>query len=1599
MTDQRDNPVYMTDAYLHGLLSAKDIAYVERMIDEDEVWKLAYQNAVQRFEAMQQVPVVEAPSGLIERTITQVNNKAQAQMHWRRGVRWTAAAAVAASILILFTLNVYYLNLAPNPYDLRVMGQSTLQGGTSGSIRIVLTNYESGAVVPDASVDVVLSNPRTGESVELVSFKTDATGSGNPRFDLPDWASGDYELKVVARGREGKEELTRTIKLTRSWKLMVSTDKPVYQPGQMIHCRSLALRKPDLKPIAGESVEFSVSDPKGNVILRKTGVTSEFGIASIDCALADEILHGAYTVRCKVGDTESANTVEVREYVLPKFRVEMELDRSYYLPGDVVYGKVDAGYFFGKPVAGARVEVEVGFAGAYKQTIQVPSLKTDADGAAAFEVRLPEKLFGREQDGGDARMTVWLKVTDSAGQAQTREISRLVTNRPLRVQVIPESGKLVRNVENRVYVITTYADGQPAQTRLAVTGVPYEVQTNSLGVATIHLTPMSRQLHLTVRATDEAGLSVQETKQLELGKANDDYIVRTDKAVYRGGETVSIEAVGSGNAPIFLDLIKDDQTLLTESIAIENGQGKYAFDLPAEMSGTIRVVTYRFGSAGLPVQKSRTIYVDQANEVRISAETDKQVYRPGETASLRLKLTGTDGSPIRGAISLAAVDESVFSVLTQSPGSEKTFFSLEQELLQPVYAIYHWSPSVFLTAKESDRRMLELALFASTAQKVGYSRDALLQQLVDEGMISPDMLDAIDSPYFEQALESLDGMVSEDVIAILRGESDGLYSLQTRTYPSKKQRIEAERRRGLNTINTLWSIIGVLVFIAFIYLLIVMLPGSGRRPTIVEFLLVVSIIALLVGILLPALGAARHSARSLVAMSELRQMAIGLESLEDRGAENQTTSASEQHVRVRQWFPETLLWRPELITDDRGVVQLDVPLADSITSWRLSASAVTADGRLGGETSALRVFQPFFVDLDLPVSMTRGDEVGLPIVVYNYLDKQQDVSITVSGGDWFEFLGDARFELLLEPGEVRSIHCPIRVMRVGNHEVEVRADGSDLSDAIRREIEVRPDGRKIEQVVNGSLDEPGRIKLDVPSDAIDGSVVAVVKLHPSSFSQVVEGLDAIFQRPYGCFEQTSSTTYPNVLALDYLRRMNKNAPGVEAKAQQYIHLGYQRLLGFEVAGGGFDWFGRPPANRTLTAYGLMEFQDMARVHDVDPELIKRTRRWLMQQRGRDGGWKHSGHRMHQDPASINYLELSTTAYIAWAVFQNDRTDAAQTRDYLLRHSANSINDPYTLALVANALLAIDPGGNDARPYLERLVREAQISSNGKFVFWNRHNNTPTTFYGMGRSGDIETTATALLALIKSGTRPDLTRGGLAWLVNRKDSLGTWHTTQATVLSLKALLAGTGKPLGDGKNRMVDVEVNGARVDTLALTAEESDVIRQINVSQYLKTGKNQVVLRERTDTACGYQVVLRYHVQDAALPKQKQPLSIDIAYDDSELEVGDVLSAKATVLNNQDDEAPMVILDLPVPAGFTVNRDAFDRAVKQNIISKYQVTPRSTIVYLRGLKPGTPLELEYQLQATMPVKITAPAPKVYEYYNPDTNGSGQTQRLIVLPRA
>ena len=107
-------------------------------------------------------------------------------------------------------------------------------------------------------------------------------------------------------------------------------------------------------------------------------------------------------------------------------------------------------------------------------------------------------------------------------------------------------------------------------------------------------------------------------------------------------------------------------------------------------------------------------------------------------------------------------------------------------------------------------------------------------------------------------------------------------------------------------------------------------------------------------------------------------------------------------------------------------------------------------------------------------------------------------------------------------------------------------------------------------------------------------------------------------------EQTSSTAYPNILVVDYVKKARVASPEILMKAEQYLNVGYQKLLTFERPGGGFDWWGSGEPLVWLSAYGLQEFSDMARVYPIDRGVLDRTQRWLMKQREADGTWSKIG---------------------------------------------------------------------------------------------------------------------------------------------------------------------------------------------------------------------------------------------------------------------------------------------------------------------------------------------------------------------------------------
>ncbi len=1595
------------DMYLHGLLSAAQAKEFRERCEALWEHRVALEEAVARRQALQNLPRVELPETLVRSTMARIE---QHDQHPISKAFWSVAA-VAAVLLACF--HVYSATYQPSPYDLLIFGQNEWIADSEASIRVRLVNRQTNQALAGVPVTIALSNDAAEQSgeVTLASFQTDHNGTGVPSLRIPAW-DGPCTLTCTATTPAGTEVVARPVKLKRSWQVMLTSDKPRYQPGQTIRLRCLAIRHPDRRVVAGQPVVFTVIDPKGNVIFKSREVSSRFGIASTDCGLADEIIQGSYQVRCAVGDSESELQLEVRNYVLPKIKLSVQLNKSFYQPGDLLRGTIEVDYTFGKPVAGGNVQIRATVVELNDQadraklplsrnTAELMEAKTDTQGQAEFEFRVPEIADRDWQDRQTMTLSFDITAQDSAGQRNEWTERTIITRSPIHIDLIPEQKTLATGIANKIYVYTTYADGRPAKTRVAISGLDQELSTSDLGIASFSLSPSDQTaIEKTIRAVDESGLIGRAEVTLRCDRPANSFLVRTGKAVYDGGDTIDFTIIGNGQEPVYIDLLKDGQTMLTRTVITSNGKGRCSLDLPPELFGTLEVVAYRFDGPAIPIRKSMLIYVRQANNLQIEIAADQPTYRPGDRAKLSFRLTDETGNRAPGALGLAAVDESVFAIGSSPSFAQTQYSRSEQQRLQSILARYPWSPK--LDAQGPEQTELERALFAIAAPTT-FDRDTFLRSLVDTYLDgNAEILDVLKRPDWQQLIDL--SWLPPEVASILQAD-DSCHSLQGTTYPEKKRQAERIRRDWTRNAKTSW---GMLLLVTFIGLMIDVVSreqrkgtNSGCGITVVELLVVIMIVGILVGLCLPAVQAARESSRRMSAANELRNIAYALEAARlSEGLPNPNSVASGPDSpttpRLRHYFPETLLWRPELITDDSGAATLEIDLADSITDWRLSASAVTASGATGGAQSAIRVFQPFFVDFDLPVTMTRGDEITVPVTVFNYLSDSQTVRLRLENADWFELLDESEKQVNIEADDVIRVGFRIRVKQIGKHELQIRADADKAADAVRREIRVVSDGRREEHVRSGVIDEGIVFDVNTPERAIDGSARAILQIYPSTFSQVVDGIDAIFHSPSGCFEQTSSTTYPNVLALEYLRRTGKTNPSIEAKATHFIHMGYQRLLSFEIAGGGFDWFGNPPAKQTLTAYGLMEFNDMARVHNVDPQVLKRTRAWLMNQRNADGSWTPDRRRMHDDPTrSLKLATLATTAYIASAVFSEHAGDAMATRRYLLSHRAESIDSPYLLALVSNALLSIDPSGDSAASYL-RALRSAVIrSADGKLAWWQQQKFNQTIFYGAGRSQDIETTALAAIALIRSGRDGAIARDALAWLIEQKDARGIWHSTQATVLALKALLLGSGQSLDDNKNREIEITVDGDVVNKVLIAAEQSDVVTRVDLTRYLSKGKHRLAVNDLASIGAGYHFANTYHVPESNESDNLQtPFLVTLQYDRQNIHPGESVTATITIDNQLDRSLPMVTARLPVPPGFAYQSDSLETR-RQSKIAKAEVKADHVVVYLRELGPRRVFQAEYQLQATTPAKVAAAPALAYCYYEPEKRATSSAATLTV----
>lgn len=701
---------------------------------------------------------------------------------------------------------------------------------------------------------------------------------------------------------------------------------------------------------------------------------------------------------------------------------------------------------------------------------------------------------------------------------------------------------------------------------------------------------------------------------------------------------------------------------------------------------------------------------------------------------------------------------------------------------------------------------------------------------------------------------------------------------------------------------------------------------------------------------------------------------------------------------VRSDFPETLLWAPQVMTDESGHAKIVVPFADSITTWRFGLRGVGVDGRLGSTTLPLIVKQDFFVEAHLPPTLTQGDQIAMPISVFSYGGSPEDVLLEVEG----EGISSAtpRALIHLAAKEARGVRVMIKADAAGDRVVRVKATSGRWSDVLEKKISVTPNGQRVVHTTNRRLTAKSVTDLELPAQTIDGGNDLFVKIYGGPLSLVSESLDGVFTMPHGCFEQTSSVTYPSVLALDLLKRTGTTSADVERRARRYIGEGYQRIVSFEVSRGGFSLFGDAPADVALTAYGLLELSDMAVVVPalVDRGVLDRARQFLYSQASSTHGFARATPGASASDPKTKSDEPLVTAYAAWALAAAARLPETEqdsrlsgVLDAVARADGPSPVDPYVLALRANALLAGNRNG-EARKLVDQLVAMVTRSEDGSEAHWTSRSVGVMGSYGP--SMDVEVTGLAAHAMARLGVEPALRDAALAWLVSQRSASGVWSTTQATIAALRAL-TDDARPV-PREPQDVLVVVDGEPQGKVTLEPGSRDVHHLVSLRSRATPGRHTVTLSTSTEADVSVQIVERHYLPWQRAPAgTPSPLTLDVAYEPHDVEVGVPVACHVRAAWSGSEPARMPLIEVGVPPAFEVDTTELDKRVAdpQGRIRRYSVDRDRVTLYLVELPPSEPLTVDLPMRASRPVRVTVPSSTAYLYYEPEVAAETQPASL------
>ncbi|XP_069815962.1 LOW QUALITY PROTEIN: complement C3-like [Dendropsophus ebraccatus] len=1341
--------------------------------------------------------------------------------------------------------------------------------------------------------------------------------------------------------------------------IYIQTDKPIYTPGSTVLYRIFTTTlnlKPVSKPVI---IEFLTPD---NVVVKKDLVQQvKNGIVSLSFKLPDPISLGLWTISAKFEDTsvQSYTTqFEVKEYVLPSYELQITTWQNFFFINDEeLWVNLKAHYLYGKPVNG-KAFVLFGVKRDNERKGLPDTLRreqiSDGEGSAVLRRKDLLKYFQKEEDMLEWRIYVFVTVIDDLGSEMVESVLDdipIVTS-PYKILLTKTPTYFKPGMPFDLMVLVTNPDGSPA-IRVPVVAEPGSVKGRTLEDGTVGLTLTTRSdishMNITVSTTDE---TLHDNRQASASMV---------ASAYRpiGGNylhlSVASEELKPGDSAVIKFIVQSDEINKLNYMIINKGRIIKVGTQERRRGQTVVTMLLPITEEFIPSFRILAYYT-------VTTGAGREIVADSIRIDVEDVCMGT----------LVVTGEKDKDNAIQQPGaSMKLKLQADHMAAVGLVAVDKGVYTVNNKLKISQKKIWDLVekydigcTQGSGADTPGVFHDAGLALATSSNMTTPQRAEPLCQPKLKRRRRSS---------ALLFQERDEKASQYTGLEKECCQDGMLDSPMGHSCERRTRHII------------------DGPK----------------------CIDAFLDCCKHITKQKELRRTDDGYEC----GDEDIVYSDVDNADRTsRTYFPESWLWKVDIMTENPNPEGISTKslllfLPDSRTTWEVLAVGLSeSKGICVSEPYNIRVMRDFFIDLKLPYSVVRHEQVEIRAILYNYGGNPLKVRVEWSYNEELCSLSTAKKNyrqiVVIQPSSSRAVPFIIVPLSLGEHYIEVKVADVFISDGVRKKLKVVPEGAHLTQILKSVVLEPegkGGVQEELIS-AVDPNnivpktdVITIVTVQGSPISEMVEksiqggNLSHLTNTPYGCGEQNMMRMTAPLIATRYLDLSNQwERVGVQRREEaiQYIKDGVIQQLTFAKPDASYGAWIHRPSSTWLTAYVVKVFSLASTLIHVDKDVICNSVKWLLSNKQNpDGKFREDAPVYNQEMVGgitrgATELDSSLTAFVLIALLTSEQTCAGQVSSlpgsieeatqYITNHY-ETLKKPYSIAITSYAL---------AKAGKLKDIKKLMAASTDN-VHWDEPGS---------RFLSLEATSYALLTLLKM-KEFEKAAPLVKWITEQRYYGDIWGSTQSAIMQFEALAQYQRDVLS-----FKDLDL----VLTYKLPGRSQTTSYQINLQTALLARSDQSLEVDNfTVSAKGkgqgtLTVLSAYYVPKTAEEKKCNnfDLSVTIKEEYYAMRSEDAkLTVSMTICTRflKDYDSTMSILEVSMMTGFVPDindlnklKKPVDRSISSFEINKGAYDKSTLILYIDRISHKEENCVKFNLHQHFNVGLIQPGSvTVYHYYSPE----------------